>query len=130
MNNNSIYTEQEEEDLKKINKVRSDIIEDMTKEHVPKKTSDIRVLNEVMASFEKSIIDTANIRLKAEDTQNQTLLNDSIVETLKEVSRINKITNVNRDIDISDDYIPDVVKGQTDIHPDKLEYKDFIQEEK
>lgn len=130
--NTSIYTEDELADLKRAKQVRLKIVDSMTNDgkSVPDRVGDIRVLNEVITGLEKSAHDSANNRLKFQDTQNQEAVAENVAELLKQISNkpstVNNVTNVMLD----DKYIPvDIVPGETDISPEQLEINKYTDDE-
>jgi len=123
--NNSIYTEDELEILNLTKKVRVDIVENMTKNGVPERSSDIRVLNEVAGSLDKLISDSANTRVKHQDSANNKAAAELVIAALRDRGN-RKTTPVERDIVLDDSVDVEVVPGQMDINPDKLSPGDFI----
>lgn len=128
MTNSSVYTEEEIAVLEKTKKVRLDVINNMTKEGVPNKTSDLRVMNEYMNSLDEAINKAATNRLKHEDNNNKDAIAASIASALLEIDNRRQDMTRARVLVMPDDYIPtDIVPGEMDINPSKLDINDFIQ---
>ena len=71
-NNNetlTVYTQEENANLSKMKDVRMAIIENMTKDGMPVKTSELRVLNEIISAQEASIHTTVGNRIKFNSNQ-------------------------------------------------------------
>ena len=124
---NTIYTKEEEEILNLTKKVRVDIVKNMIKNGVPERSGDIRVLNEVASSLDKVISDSANSRIKHQDSANTKASAELVVAAL--LSKKNELPIVeNRTLVIDDSVTVEVVPGQMDINPDKLNPSDFIED--
>jgi len=126
--NNSIYTSEEQKQLDTIKKVRFDIIDVMTKEGPPDAVGEIRVLNEVLNSADKMIVDTATIRTKQEAVNTNGAAVEMVVELLRQ-SRANK-----QEFD-KEGNVPTIlanvkqialVDGEGDITPEPLVPDDFV----
>ncbi len=128
MGSPSIYTEDEQAILDKVKDVRIRVIDTMIKDGIPERPGTIRVLNEVLASTDKMIADTASIRIKKQDSDNNGANVALAVELLKQ-ARANKQTYTVPGVVPS---IPneltkiDAVAGETDINPEPLDPKDFV----
>jgi len=125
---NSMFTDDELETLGKIKKVRIDLIDSMTTGGVPDKVGEIRVLNEVLASTDKMITDTATLRLKQEENANSEAAVSMVVELLHQ-SRAKKLKyQTEGDIPsiASELANVDTVDGETDVHPEQLDPSEFI----
>lgn len=128
MNNNSIYTAEELEELALIKRTRMNIITDMTASGTPDRSGDIRVLNEVMSATDKMIVDSANTRLKQRDTANNEATTAMVVNLLKE-SRANKqkfIGDATPPTIAKEHAKVDLVPGETEINPERLAPDDFV----
>jgi len=130
IDNNSIYTEKEQAILEKTISVRSRIVDELTKDgQVPYKSGDIRVLNEVMNSLDVSVNNSANTRLKSEDTKNNAQLHEMVAAMLNQidVNSDNKAVNDVVEVELLDEYIPDdTVPGEMDINPETLDTSMFV----
>lgn len=124
--NNTIYTPEEEEILNLTKKVRVDIVNNMVKNGVPERSGDIRVLNEVSSSLDKLISDSANARIKHQDTANNKASAELIIAAIMSKKKDIPI-QVNRKTEIDDVIDIEVVPGQMDINPAKLNPSDFIE---
>ncbi|MDQ6990802.1 MAG: hypothetical protein Q9M11_03620 [Mariprofundaceae bacterium] len=128
LNNNSIYTEEELGTLDKVKRTRIQLIDSMTADGVPDAVGQIRVLNEVLASTEKMIVDTANIRVKHDEASNSGAAVEVVVELLKQ-------SRANQQQFIGAGTVPtlpaalasvDAVPGETEINPEPLTPEDFV----
>ena len=128
--NNSIYTEDELSILERGKKVRLSIVDNMTKDGmVPDRVGDIRVLNEVVSGLEKSVHDSANNRLKLQDSQNQEAVAENVAELLKQMAMKKPVNKGNRVIELSESFVPvDIVPGETEVSPEQLDIQDFTGE--
>ena len=123
---NTIYTEDELVLLEKTKKIRVDIADNMTKNGVPNSVAEIRVLNEVLTTLDKSVNETVANRLKHNENENKEALLDTVALALSNISKT-KTAATNRVIDAPEEYIPDdIVPGETDIGVSQLNPSDFI----
>ena len=123
---NTIYTEDELVLLEKTKKIRVDIADNMTKNGVPNNVAEIRVLNEVLTTLDKSVNETVANRLKHNENENKEALLDTVALALSNISKT-KTAATNRVIDAPEEYIPDdIVPGETDIGVSQLNPSDFI----
>ena len=122
----TIYTEDELVLLEKTKKIRVDIADNMTKNGVPNNVAEIRVLNEVLTTLDKSINETVANRLKHNENENKEALLDTVALALSNISKT-KTAATDRVIDAPEEYIPDdIVPGETDIGVSQLNPSDFI----
>jgi len=128
MENNSIYTEEELAILGKVKDLRLNIMDAMTKDGIPYKSGDIRVLNEVMTGAESMVVNSANTRLKREDTDNNGAAVELVAEMLMSARR-NKLKYT------EEGSLPSVkpglenietVPGEADIAQPKLDPTEFV----
>jgi len=127
VSNNNIYTDEEQAILDKVKKVRLDIIDTMTKAGVPDRVGEIRVLNEVLASTDKMVVDTANIRVKKQEADNNGANADLVAEMFKQVRSRAAVAGVGKIPEISDAAKKvSTVAGELDINPEPLNPKDYI----
>jgi len=124
--NNSIFTIEELEIMERTKKVRLDVITSMTKDRVPEKTNELRVLNEYMNSLDDTVQRSVANRLKHEETSSKEAIMMHVAATLQNINSSIPMAG-NRTTDLHDDYIPvDIVPGETDINPTKLLAGDFL----
>lgn len=126
------YSKREIETLNFNAGVRQAMIQSITKDGMPTKVGDLRVLNEVLSSSDKAIHDTVNnrVKLKAAGSQQQTA--ELIAGLLARVSVYGNnnneaINSATRQLALDTNDVPDtLVPGHTDINPEKLDPKTFI----
>lgn len=126
MENNSLYTEEEQRLLKLTREKRVNIIEDMTKDGTPS-YKEVEVLNQVLTSLDKSIHDGVANRVKLQDSNNKAEILATVAETIKQL-KLNRAKAKNEavgDVELTDDYIPtDIVAGEQE-----MEQKQFTLDE-
>lgn len=129
-NNNetlTVYTQEENANLSKMKDVRMAIIENMTKDGMPVKTSELRVLNEIISAQEASIHTTVGNRIKFNSNQQNGQVKEMVVEVLKQtaiaVANANKVPDLEIGNALEED---DMVYGETEITPEELNVKDFM----
>ena len=126
--NTTIYTEEELALLEKTKKIRLDVADNMIKNGVPNNVGEIRVLNEVLTTLDKSVNETVANRLKHNENENKEALLDTVALALSKIEKT-KVVAIDRIIDAPDEYIPcDIVPGETDIGVSQLNASDFIKE--
>jgi len=126
--NTTIYTEEELALLDKTKKIRLDVADNMIKNGVPNNVGEIRVLNEVLTTLDKSVNETVANRLKHNENENKEALLDTVALALSNIQQ-SKVAATDRDIDAPDEVIPtDIVPGETDIGVSQLNASDFIKE--
>ncbi len=104
--------------------VRMDIVDNMTKNGVPEKGGDIRVLNEVMNSLDSSVKDTVGMRQANEVIESSTDLSNYMLELVDMVT--NKIP-ATRVLEMSDnDFKAQIDEASTDSK--QLELSDLVGE--
>lgn len=126
MENNSLYTEEEQRLLKLTREKRVNIIEDMTKDGTPS-YKEVEVLNQVLTSLDKSIHDGVSNRVKLQDSNNKAEILATVAETIKQLklSRAKAKNEAIGDVELTEDYIPtDIVLGEQD-----MEQKQFTLDE-
>lgn len=117
MENNSLYTEEEQRLLKLTREKRVNIIEDMTKDGTPS-YKEVEVLNQVLTSLDKSIHDGVSNRVKLQDSNNKAEILATVAETIKQMklSRAKAKNEAMGDVELTDDYIPtDIVVGEQEM---------------
>ena len=127
--NSGIYTDDELKLLDTTKKVRLDIIKDMTKNGVPDRVGDLRVLNEVMTSAESSMHTQVNNRLKHQDTGNTEAMLELVAETLKQAANVHTTPRTTPVVLPDEHTTIDIVPGETDINPSQLSIEDFVKQE-
>ena len=131
MDNNSIYTQEEQDLLKLSQTTRKKIIEDMTKNGIPS-YKEVEVLNQVLASLDKSVNDAATIRQKHQDNARAETI-ASVVEILKQVKEQNALVagreNLD-DVELDIEFIPvDIVPGEQDMDQRQFTLDEMMEEE-
>lgn len=128
----SIYTDNELETLERYKQLRNDMIEHMVKDGTPDSNRDKRLLNELITSGEKNIQETASNRLKQQENLNKEAMAEEIAGVLRSISsNIAKVPNKPLEIELGSEYVPDdIVPGETDINPEKLDLESFTGERK
>jgi len=127
MSGSNIYTDEELKQLKKIKATRFEIIDVMVAGGVPDKVGEIRVLNEVLNSADKMIVDTATIRLKQQDAANSAATLEMVAGLLKG-ARADKMkyTETGQTPELLKEHQEvTLVDGETDINPERLAIEDF-----
>lgn len=132
MDNNSIYTQEEQDLLKLSQTTRKKIIEDMTKNGIPS-YKEVEVLNQVLASLDKSVNDAATIRQKHQDSNARAETIASVVEILKQVKEQNALVagreNLD-DVELDIEFIPvDIVPGEQDMDQRQFTLYEMMEEE-
>lgn len=124
---NTLYTPEEQALLDLTRSKRKSIIEDMTKNGTPG-YKEVEVLNQVMASLDKSIHDGVSNRVKLQDNNNKEEILRTVAETLRQMKLDRakaKQAEYETDTELSDEYLPtDIVKGELE-----MEQKQFSIEE-
>lgn len=126
-NEDVLFGVEENEILSKTRKIRVDLIDDMTSAGMPQRAGDIRVLNETLDALDRQVLDVTKIKAKQteDDNGNKTVL--MVTELLSRVQSGKPQVLTNREIHLPDEYIPaDIVPGETDITPDALKLRDFM----
>lgn len=132
MDNNSIYTQEEQDLLKLSQTTRKKIIEDMTKNGIPS-YKEVEVLNQVLASLDKSVNDAATIRQKHQDSNARAETIASVVEILKQVKEQNALVAGREsldDVELDIEFIPvDIVPGEQDMDQRQFTLDEMMEEE-
>ena len=126
--NNSVYTEEELNILKKTEEIRLRIVNKMTEKDIPSKTSELRVLNEILNSLDKSVHDKVSNKLKQKENENKSAMLDTVAEALTIITKKQKQQVIqNRTIEVPDSVVPDdIVPGETDINSLPIELEDIV----
>lgn len=126
---NSIFTQEEQERLNKYSNLRDSMINVMTKDGTPDTSREIRLLNELLMAGEANIQKSAENRLKHEDNLNKEAIAESVSQALKQIhiAKVNTPVRETNEVDVPDQVIPvDLVPGETEINPAKLNPEDFL----
>jgi len=127
-NNKSIYTDEENEILDLTKRVRVDTLKNMVKDGVPERSGDIRVMNELAGSLDKLVVDTANTRIKHQDSSDAKATADLVVAALMHRSTPTNTPQRTTTV-LAKEITVETVPGQMDINPEQLNPGDFIDAE-
>lgn len=122
----SMLLSEEERILLKTRHIREDMIDGIIEYNdgkAPTKTSDVRVMNEVLNSLDDQVLGLTDRRFRFEDQKNDA----DIAGILKDVfANINDYKpNVSRNIEVADKYIPtDIVIDEASIEVKELTFED------
>jgi len=125
----SFILPEEERLLNKTITIRERIVDKMTEGGIPSKTSEIRVLNEVLNSIDSQILGRIDRRQKQEDNNNNEkyleMIRTIVLETEKLQDKIehNPITEPVIDIELNDE---DIVPGEDKIEYEELDPNEFV----
>ncbi len=126
---NELYTPEELEQLDTGKKIRTELVTNLVKNADPGSKyygSQARVVNELLTSLDKSIHDSANTRLKHQETQNANNTLDVIADVFKYLHTNKADIQPRETIILDDKFLPDdAVPGELDIDQPMLEIKDF-----
>lgn len=124
----NVYTEEELEIINKSKNIRLQIVDAMTKDRVPTDSREVRVINEVLTSLDKTVHDTANTRIKHQDSANKEAILDMVAETLKQTAKRRKEIDPSTLVrEVPTEYLEiDTVPGETEIQPGRLNPTDFL----
>lgn len=89
--NNSVFSQEENEQLDKARRIRSSMIDEMVKEGIPQSPKDLRLLNEILSSQETSISTRAGTRLKQKEISTMETTKEEIIAILKRVQTTGEI---------------------------------------
>lgn len=132
MDNNSIYTQEEQELLKISKDVRKQIIQDMMKGGTPS-YKEVEVLNQVMSALDKSVNDAATIRQKHQDSNAKAETLAAVLETIKQISNQEAMAaRANKQIETELDatFIPDdIVPGEQDMEQKQFTLDEMMKED-
>jgi len=121
--------EEEERILNKTLSIREKIVDKMTEDGIPVKTSEIRVLNEVLNAMDSQVFGRIEKRQKQEDNNNNEkyleMIRAIVLETEKLQSEVKTETIEEPiiDIELSDE---DIVPGEDKIEYEELDPNDFM----
>lgn len=124
-----LYTEEELELLEKSKKLRVGLVDNLVIHADPTAknyNSTARVVNELLTSLDKTIHDSANTRLKHQDSQNVGNMADIMAGIFKEIHTQNANAPKRETVILEDKFLPDnLVPGELSIEQPVLELKDF-----
>jgi len=122
-----IFMPEEERILDKTLKLREQILDKFTEDGIPAKTSEIRVLNEIMNAMDSQVLGRVDRRQKYQENKNNEEAKEIIKELLLRVNNIKKETPVEnvvrKEIDRPLD-IDELVPGE-----DVIEYEQITLDE-
>jgi len=129
---NSVYTEDELIILEKSKNIKIQLVDNLIKHSDPKDASYksvARVTNEILSSLDKFINDTANTRVKHQDSENSKASAELVVAALM-ASKTKVPLPENRITELPDHITPgEIVPGHMDINPAQLSPSTFIDEQ-
>jgi len=110
----------------KTRKIRENIVDSyIENKGVPEKSSDIRVINEVLNSIDSNVTGVAELRLKHEENKQSEDMSEAIVEVFRQLSDKPKLEVNIENKRLDDKYIPDdIVPGE-----DVIEYQELNPDE-
>lgn len=124
-----LYTEEELDLLEKSKKLRVGLVDNLVIHADPTAknyNSTARVVNELLTSLDKTIHDSANTRLKHQDSQNVGNMADIMAGIFKEIHTQNANAPKRETVILEDKFLPDnLVPGELSIEQPVLELKDF-----
>ena len=124
-----LYTEEELDLLEKSKKLRVGLVDNLVIHADPTAknyNSTARVVNELLTSLDKTIHDSANTRLKHQDSQNVGNIADIMAGIFKEIHTQNANAPKRETVILEDKFLPDnLVPGELSIEQPVLELKDF-----
>jgi len=128
MAGDSMYTEEERKTLDKLKNIRLDMVDHMIAGGIPDKVGELRILNEIIGAADKTIVDTATLRLKQESNDNVGAAISTVTEMLRQARTNKQIYAEKGEIPklASDVANVALVEGEIDIAPDRLNPDDFI----
>ena len=125
----NVYTEEEQDILNLTKKIRVDALKELSKEGPITDTRVLRIVNELSSSLETHVNNTANTRIKSQDSENNKANAEMIVAAIMSKRDNNvQVTPDQRVLKDEDVIEIEVVEGQTDINPGQLNPSDFIDE--
>lgn len=125
----SFILEEEDRILNKTLSIREKIVDKMTEDGIPYKTSEIRVLNEVLNAMDNQVFGKIDRRQKQEDNNNNEkyleMIRAIVLETEKMQDKVKTeaIEEPVIDIELNDE---DIVPGEDKIEYEELDPKDFM----
>jgi len=126
---NSVYEQDELLMLEKSKSIRLQIVDEFMKGGVPTNTSEVRVINELLTSLDKSVHDGVNNRIKHQDASNKEAILDMVAENIKLVARQKReiIPTLEIETELPEEYTEiETVPGEKDINPGMLSMKDIL----
>lgn len=122
-----LYTEEENTDLDYTRARRIAMVDQLFANGAPTSSKDMRVANEILNGIDSSTHTKVANRLKHQETQNTEAILNTVTEALKSITAAKSLHNVSANVELDNVYIPtDLVPGELDVNPDKLDITDFI----
>ena len=125
----NVYTQEELELLNRSKTIRMKIVDEFMKNGVPTNTSEVRVINELLTSLDKSVHDGVNNRIKHQDASNKEAILDMVAENIKLVARRKReeLPKIEITRELPDELNEiETVPGETEIHPERLNMSDIL----
>jgi len=128
MAGDSMFTDEEKKTLTKLKDIRLDMVDHMVAGGIPDKVGELRVLNEVIGAADKTIVETATLRLREEANENNGAAIGMVTEMLRQARSDKQVYSERGEIPklASDVVNVSVVDGEVDISPDRLNPNDFM----
>ena len=132
MENNNLYTQEEQELLDYSRQVRLTMVKDMTKGGTPS-YKEVEVVNQVLTSLDKSVHDGVSNRVKLQDSSNKAEILAAVAETIKQ-ARLEQIkakeAAIEVETDLGEEYIPiDMVPGEQEMDQKQFTLEELTVEE-
>lgn len=132
MENNNLYTQEEQELLDYSRQVRLTMVKDMTKGGTPS-YKEVEVVNQVLTSLDKSVHDSVSNRVKLQDSSNKAEILAAVAETIKQ-ARLEQIkakeAAIEVETDLGEEYIPiDMVPGEQEMDQKQFTLEELTVEE-
>jgi len=121
----SMLLTEEERILIKTRNIREDMVDGIIEYNngVPTKTSDVRVMNEVLNSLDDQVLGLTDRRFRFEEQKNDADLAGILKDVFANID--NYKPKVARNIDIAHEYIPaDIVVDETSVEVKELTFED------
>jgi len=127
MDKGSIFLPEENRLLNKTIDIREKIVDHLLEDGLPHKTSEIRVINELLNSIDSQILGKVDRRLKNDDNKNQEDVVLIISEMLKNINAKKASVQIEeRNIELTEGLRPDeIVLGEDKIEYEELSLEDF-----
>ena len=124
----SFILPEEDRILNKTLSIREQIVDHMIKDGIPSKTSEIRVLNEVLNSMDSQVLGKIDRRQKQEDNNNNEKYLEMIRAIVLETEKLQDNVEVRQEIPEVDIELTDaeIVPGEDKIEYEELNPEDFI----
>jgi len=123
----NVFMPEEMRVLDKTLEIREKIVDKMIEDGIPYKTSEIRVLNEVLNAMDSNVMGRTDRRLKMKENDN----NENILEMMREVlinveKKKSTVTVEQRQIELTEGLRPDeIVLGEDQIEFQEISLEDL-----